>query len=728
MSLDATGRAIAVGNLPLSMVVAPDGRHAIVLLSGWRTQGIQVVDLESGSVVQSIEKPSTFIGLAFSPDGKSVYASGGNDDAIYAYAWRDGQLVDERVISIKSKTGLRYPAGIAVSRDGKLLYVAENVGDSIAVIDIAAGTVVQRLATEHYPYAVVLSSSGELYSSAWGGYHVSIFGISGNGRLSAKKRVRVGRHPSALLLDGHMLYVALASVDGVAVVDTKKRKVIATLDDRSPGGPREGSTPNAMALSHDRKQIFVAEGDNNAVAVFDLATRKLMGRIPVDWYPAALIASRERLLVLNAKGDGTHPNPEGPTPRDNSEHPYYTLALIDGSIRVIPLPLTNLAALSKRVATANRWNVPRKTQSYPPFKHVIYIIKENRTYDQIFGDLPQGDGDPSLLFFPRAVSPNHHALAERFGLFDRFFTNAEVSAQGHMWSTGAYSTDYTEKTVHAAYADKRPSIDEGEVDEPAEGFLWSRAIEKQIGVRIYGELAEPDENKKTYHSTKREAAPYTSRDYPAFDMHIPDQKRADVWLAELQEFVRRGEMPQLQILHLPNDHTLGGRAGRRSPRAFVADNDLALGRIIEALSQSPFWPDTVVFVLEDDAQDGPDHVDSHRSICLVISAWSKSGVHHQFVNTTDIVGAIGKILGLRSMSQFDQNARPLDGVFAAKPDLAPYRALTPAVSLDEKNPEKGKAAELSAPLDFERVDSIDDALFNRILWEWRAQETHSQTR
>jgi hypothetical protein len=209
-------------------------------------------------------------------------------------------------------------------------------------------------------------------------------------------------------------------------------------------------------------------------------------------------------------------------------------------------------------------------------------------------------------------------------------------------------------------------------------------------------------------------------------MTISDQRRADVWLAELQEFVRRGSMPQLEIIHLPSDHTSGTKAGRPTPRAYMADNDLALGRMIEALSQTPFWRDTVVFVVEDDAQDGPDHVDSHRSVCLVVSPWSRGGVQHHFINTSDVIGAIDRILGLRPMSQYDLHAHPLDGVFASKPDLSPYRAITPQVPLDETNPEKTKAAELSSNVDFDHVDSVDDALFNRILWEWRALESRSQ--
>ena len=274
---------------------------------------------------------------------------------------------------------------------------------------------------------------------------------------------------------------------------------------------------------------------------------------------------------------------------------------------------------------------------------MVYIIKENRTYDQVLGDLKEGDGDPALVFFGKAISPNHHALALRFGLFDRFFTNAEVSSQGHIWSTAAYVTDFGEKTIPSAYAGKREGVDGEEIDEPINGFLWTLAGKKGISFRDYGEMVKVPEG---WPVTQREVASSVSPTYPAFDLKTPDQARADAWIAELEKFVRAGEMPRLEVMHLPSDHTAGGRAGFRTPRAFMADNDLALGRIVEALSKSPFWKDTVIFVLEDDSQAGPDHIDSHRSCFFAISAYNRPGTMHRFANTTDVVAAIEDILGL----------------------------------------------------------------------------------
>src|SRR6185369_3503035 len=288
----------------------------------------------------------------------------------------------------------------------------------------------------------------------------------------------------------------------------------------------------------------------------------------------------------------------------------YTLGQLSGTLTSLPanIKTTELVQLTARVARSNNWSRRPGLPAYPPFKHVIYIIKENRTYDQVLGDLPAGDGDSSLVFFPRPVSPNHHALADRFGLFDRFFCNAEVSSQGHVWSTGAYVTDYGEKTIPTLYAYRRNGNDRGDVDEPASGYIWNAAIRKGLKLRNYGEFGEPVPNKDEhapvrYHAVKTALDPYTSPLYPSFDMTIPDQVRVDVWLKEFQQYVRGGNLPDLEIMHLPSDHTSGGRPGRRTPKAHMADNDLALGRLVEAVSKSPYWKDTVLFVLEDDAQD-----------------------------------------------------------------------------------------------------------------------------
>ena len=751
--LDPAGVSHDLGPLPLAMTLSPDKSRVVVLLNGWREQGIQVLDRSSGRVLQTVPLRAVFLGLTFSPDAKSLYVSGGNGDVVYRFAWSGNQatLADSIALAVKQRdhSGTRYPAEIAISRDGRTLYAAENLADSLAVIDLTTGRVVQRLATEKYPYGVVVGSDGTVYVSTWGGWTVSAFPAQANGRLDGGTRIRVARHPSAMLLnaDGSRLFVASGSTDRVSVVDTRAQRVIATLNDPSPE-TGEGSTPNELSLSPDGTRLFVAEADNNAVGIFDLSPEtagiaaasgrdSLVGRIPVGWYPSGLIADGNDLLVINAKGSGTAPNPGHWQPGHHmpAHTPDHTLGQINGTLTIInPMrpSAVDLQALSNRVATANGWNSPQHAKKYPPFEHVIYIIKENRTYDQVFGDLPQGDGDSSLTFFPRSVSPNHHALAERFGIFDRFFVNAEVSPDGHNWSTAAYVTDYSEKTIPSHYSSRgrtydyqgtnRGAIPDDDVSEPSSGYLWNLAETAGITYRNYGEfVSEADDppaagSRVMTTATKRALVGHTNTEYSGWNLDIPDQARVDVWLKDFQQFVQTGQLPALEIMTLPNDHTSGASAGKPTPRAYMADNDLALGRIIEALSKSPFWKNTVVFVLEDDAQDGPDHVDSHRSPMLVISAYNRGKVFHRFANTSDVVATIEDILGLGRMSQFDRYGRPLREIWETTPDLTPYVALRPSVPLTEKNPPRTALAEASKKLALAKVDQADEELFNRILW------------
>lgn len=785
--LDPVGRTVDVMPLPLALVPSPEGDALVLLASGWREQGIQVLDRATGEVRQSLPQRSAFVGLAFAPDGRTLYASGGNEDVVYRYRWEQGKatLADSlRLLDAARDTapapgrrsGVRYPAGLAPSRDGRWLYVAENLGDSLAVIDLRTGRVAQRLATERYPYGVAVSAQGVVYASAWGGHTVSVFTPTGEDArpLEPATRIAVSRHPSALLLgaSGSRLFVASASTDRVDVVDTRARRVLTTLHDRPPAGPGQGSTPNALALSGDGRRLYVAEGDANAVAVFALGAAtaglaagtavpgdddRLLGRIPAGWYPSAVLVHGDSLYVGNGKGRGTRANPGGPGPRASAQaqrqgpgpvaaranpDTTYTLGQLGGTVMAVALRALGdgaLPPLSARVARANGWDAPEGSRQrdarapYPPLRHVIYVIKENRTYDQIFGDLPQADGDTSLLFFGRDVTPNHHALAERFGIWDRFFVNAEVSPDGHNWSMAAYTTDYLQKTIPSNYSGRGRSYDyegtnrgvipEDDVAEPANGYLWNLVQQKGLTFRNYGEFVVPPDVKGPLPSGYRGSKPFleahTNPDFPGYDLSVTDQRRADVWIAELGEFVRRGRLPALSIVRLPNDHTAGARPGAPTPRAYMADNDLALGRMIEALSRTPFWRSTVVFVLEDDAQNGPDHVDSHRSPLLVISPWSRPGVHHRFANTTDVLATIEEILGLGAMSQFDHYGRPLRDIWTAEPDLRAYSALRPAVSLDERNtaanthPDDARA---SARLALEIEDQADEVTFNRVLW------------
>src|SRR6266480_464477 len=722
--LDPAGEAVDLGSLPINLVLAPEKDRAVVVLSGWREQGVQVVDLKTRRVTQTLLQDGAFYGASFSPDGQRLCVSGGNTDVLFVYAWRDGAATLESKFELaKAKTeygmGTSYPAGLVFSPNGKFIYVAEDVGDRLAVVNAATGEITQRFSTDHYPYAVTLTADDLAFVSAWGGRTVSQFRVLPDGPLAYLDRIAVGPHPSALAASGTSLYVTLAGSDRIAVVDTKLRKVARYLHDAAPGAPPEGSTPNAVAITSDGRRLLIAEADNNAVAVFDLGTGKLLGRVPTDWYPTAIPEAGDQLLTLSGKGHGTHANPDGPVPLTN--FPFgkplaYVLGQLNGSLRVLPSSMSaaKLAALTRRVTAANNWQRQSAPRRYPPFKHVIYIIKENRTYDQVLGDMKEGDGDASLVYFPDiTVTPNHHALARRFGLFDRFFANAEVSSQGHIWSTAAYVTNYGEKIVPSGYAGKHADMDGEESDEPERGFLWTLAKREGVSFRDYGEMVKGNPG---WPVTQRDLGANVNPDYVPMDFVTPDQKRADVWISELQRYVRDSNMPQLEVMWLPMDHLAAGRPGKCTPRACMADNDLALGRLVQALSHSPYWKDTVIFVVEADAQARPDHTDSHRAPFYAISSYNRSGTVHRFINTTDVIAAIEDILGMGRLSKFDYFSRSLADIFASAPDLTPYGPIIPTQDLNEKNPQNTAAARLSENLDLSAPDRVDDQLYNRILW------------
>lgn len=760
--LDPVGREIPVGNMPLSVLASPDGRYAALLLSGWREEGLQIVDVAAGHVTQTLPQKGAFVGMAYSPDGSTLYTSGGGADFIYAYHWQDGRATLSDSIDVTAPgdhRGSRNVAGIALAPDGATLYAAENLSDSLSVVDLASRRVVQRLPAGRAPYQVIAASDGRVYVSVWGDSIIDVFtsrNANERGKLRLTSRLAAGRHPSAMTLgsSGARLFVASASTDRVTVLNTETGHIIATLRDSVPAPVAEGSTPDGLALSRDGHTLYVVEADNNAVAMFALsdrtagstveaslalsrnATDHFLGRMPTQWYPTAVLvrtsSGSDSLVVVNGKGKGTAanptmPQPAAPLPRDSHA---YTLGQLDGTISVMAaLPSdAELAELTQRVDAANDWIANGRlteratgSNAFSPIQHVIVIIKENRTFDQVLSDMHGADGDTTLQYFPQSVSPNHHAIAARFGIYDRFFTNAEVSSQGHPWSTAAYVTDYTEKITPSTYSGRRAEPDDaGGADTPVAGYLWTLAIDRNLWFRNYGEYGNPapDSSGGTvhYHSSLPDLDRYTDDLYPPFDVAIEDQKRADAWLAEFTRFEHADSLPALETMHLPSDHTAGARAGMHTPRAMFADNDLALGRIIQALSRSQFWRSTAVFVLEDDAQAGPDHVDSHRSVLLVISPYARAGVIHRFVNTTDVLATIEEILHLPALSKFDEFAHPLREIWQSTPDLRPYTAIVPTQSLDERNPANRPMTIASASLDLSGPDRVDDARFNHILW------------
>jgi DNA-binding beta-propeller fold protein YncE len=553
----------------------------------------------------------------------------------------------------------------------------------------------------------------------------------------------------ALTRSGKRLFVANASRNTVTAFDTETGKATETICAALFPKALPGSTPNSLALSPDETLLFVANADNNMVAVFDISTpakTRSLGFIPAGWYPTSVRVTPDgkSLLIANGKGITPKANPLGPQPErswSTNQTVEYIGSLFRGTLSIIDLPsrqtlkqqLANYTAqvyASSPLKAENQQSalrpadspIPSKPGDPSPIKYCLYIIKENRTYDQIFGDMREGNGDPQLCLFPERVTPNFHQLARDFVLLDNFYVESEVSADGHEWTMGAYATDFVEKMWPLSYghntSGKFPYPSEGNfpIAAPAGGYLWDRAQEAGLTYRSYGEFVN---NGKTPtdpgHTRVKALQGHFDERFRGFDLSYPDAKRADRFIAELKRFEMEGDMPRLQILRLPNDHTHGATEGTLTPTAYLGDNDLALGRLVEAISHSKFWPQVAIFVVEDDAQNGPDHVDAHRTSAFVISPYVKrAAVDSTLYSTSSMLRTMELILGLKPMTQFDAAARPMFASFQATPDLRPYTARSANVDLEARNPKVAWGGELK--LNFAREDAIDDLLLNEIVW------------
>jgi YVTN family beta-propeller protein len=605
-----------------------------------------------------------------------------------------------------------------------------------------------------FPYACVLDESKKhLYVSLWALASVVVFDTE-NKQITATWPTE--EHPNEMLLgpSGKTLFVANANRNTVSVLDTETGKTLETLSAALYAKSPPGSTPNSLALSPDGKLLFVANACNNNVAVFDVSQpgkSYSLGFIPVGWYPTSVRVTPDgkHLLVANGKGQSSRANRHGPQP-GKLDPPgtvrEYIGGLFKGTLSIIDLPkkrekleeqlkewterafrCTPLLADFAPTGTARRSRnnpIPARVGDRSPIRYVVYIIKENRTYDQVLGDLPQGNGDRSLCIFPEEITPNHHALAREFVLLDNFYVESEVSADGHEWSVGAYASDFVEKGWPLSYGHNQhgkytyPSEGRFKIATPAEGYLWDRAREAGVSYRSYGEFIDNGKNPGDPAIPRAPALQgHFDPWYRCWDMDYPDVKRAERFIAELRRFEKEGGMPRLQIMRLPNDHTYGTSAGKPTPRAMVADNDLAFGRVVEALSRSKFWPRLAIFVVEDDAQNGPDHVDAHRTIAYAISPYVKRGfVDSTMYTTSSMLRTMELILGLRPMSQFDAAATPMFNSFQASPNLRSYKARPVTVDLNEQNPKTAWGSDLSEKMNFAKEDDADDLLLNEVIW------------
>ncbi|GHI00617.1 bifunctional YncE family protein/alkaline phosphatase family protein [Neobacillus kokaensis] len=722
------GSQVTLGDFPMGGALSPDHRYLIVSNDGQGEQSIQVVDLAGKKVIQTVPYKSPealYLGVVFSPDGKTVYASAGGNNKIRVYQFDNGTLTEQAPIKLTdSKKTNFYPAGISVSQDGKFLFVANNLNHSVSKIDLATKAIEKTIAVGKNPYTTLLNQDGtSLYVTNWGESSISVLDPQ---TLTLKKTIPVGLHPNAIVENptNGMIYVSNSDSDSVSIIDPNQQKEIKTLSLSPYKNAPMGSQPNALSLSPDGKTLYVANGGNNDVAVVDLQKEEVTGLIPTAWYPSGIFTYNNQLMVLNAKGLGAGSNREG----------QYIGNMMKGTMSFINVPdERQLKQYTKQVEKNNeiykpagfsaseKFPIPRFEGQESPIKHVIYVIKENRTYDQVFGDMEKGNGDPSLTIFGEDITPNIHKLADQFVLLDNFYANAEISAQGHNWSTAAQANDYVEKNWLANYSGRNRSYDyEGgnEAAYPKAGFLWTNALRSGVTFRNYGEFINYDKNTGKYVAAEASMGNNYDPDFPSYNLKISDLDRYAAWEEEFNEYVKNGNLPQLQIVRLPNDHTLGTKVGELTPQAMVAQNDYALGKLVEAVSNSPYWKDTAIFVTEDDAQNGWDSVDAHRTTSLVISPYTQTGkVDSTLYDTTSMLRTMEMILGMKPMTQFDASAVPMVNSFTHKPDFKPFELEEPRYPLDRKNGENAPMAKESAELDFSGVDHADSDKLNKILWK-----------
>ncbi|NLP12322.1 hypothetical protein GX408_18125 [bacterium] len=789
---------------PNDLALSPDER--LLAVKNWRSLDlIKVRERTVLQSLPFPKSGAAVTGLVWAADGKRIYVSEAEDrirvaelDEQNIMRWGESlvlpRLNQESVVKFRADIGETIsgdpaPSGMALQPDGKRLWVALNRYNSLAAVDLPAGQV-KTVAVGMAPYGVVLSGN-RAYVSNWGGRRPQKgeatanssgsqvlvdpqTGIANNGSVSVVdlnamreiKNIEVGLHPSAMNLsaDGSRLFVACSNSDVVSVIDTRTDEVVETIAVKQSVDLPFGSSPTALALSPDGQVLYVANATENAICQIRLSLRsggplaeaRIEGYIPTGWYPGAvkIDGKGDFLFVANVKGCGSR---NLPTEREGfNSHDHL------GSVSIIRLPdqkkldeytrqvkvnnqlaEQNAAATISTSAAPVQVPIPVGPGQISTFKHVIYIIKENRTYDQVFGDLAQGNGDSSLVLFGREVSPNHHALAETFVLLDNFYCSGILSADGHQWTDEAYVTDYLEKSF-GDFVRSYPYDGDDALAYASSGFIWDHVLRKGLTFRDYGEFVKAeitpadakfmDVYADYLNNTRRvkihakanlaTLEPYLCPTFVGFPTTVPDVYRAREFIRELEQYEKKNNLPNFIIMLLPNDHTSGTRPDLPTPRSAVADNDLALGRIVEAVSKSRFWPETCILVTEDDPQNGFDHVDGHRTVGLVISPYTKRGeVISTLYSQISMVRTIESIFSLPPMNQLDRAVQPMTDCFTLTPNFTPYKALPNNIPLDEINPPlqslNGEArywAEKSLAQDLSNVDRIDDNTFNRIIW------------
>jgi DNA-binding beta-propeller fold protein YncE len=781
----SAGQTSAFPGRPVDLVLSKDAKMLYVK----DNKGIRVIGTEDFKIRQELSFPmkegASMHGLALSHDGKRLYASTAQRNLHVAAINDEGTLKWKRAIELPGPKGPKkyessHSLGMALTRNGKVAYVCLSRNNTLGIVDLVAGKLVKQIDTGVAPYDVALSPDEKFaYVSNWGGRKpkagdktanssgtpalIDERGVAASGTVmkidlennGGLRETAVGLHPCAIALsaDGETLYVANANSDTVSILQTKAFAVKQTLLVRPDPNLPFGSATNALFLSSDGKTLYACNGGNNALAVISLEGKaKVLGFIPTGWYPGAVKSDGKRLFVANIKGEGSRTPKPGKLGWNTHQHrgTVSKIAIPDAAklreytaqVRADSRVPQILAALEKKRSGIKPVPVPRRWGESSVFEHVVYIIKENRTYDQVFGDIKESNAEPKLCIYGEKITPNLHALARQFVLLDNYYCNGVLSADGHAWAIEGNASDHFERQFGGFT--RSYTFGDDPLAYSSSGFLWDKVLLRGLSFRNYGEYNETkvvpakatfkeifDDHRNATGKIKfvdsigiEALRRYSAAGCPGWNLHIPDQVRVDYFLKEFRAAEKKGEWQNLTIMHLPQDHTSGTKAGMPTPRAHVADNDLAVGRLVEAVSNSKFWPKTCIFIIEDDPQDGWDHVDGHRSVCFVLSPYSRRGkVISQFYNQTSVLHTMERILGVPPMNQIDALAPVMTACFSTKPDLTPYQALPANVKLDELNPPakklKGQAriwAEKSVSLDFSKPDAADEDTLNRILW------------
>jgi YVTN family beta-propeller protein len=733
-SLSPAGKILPLGDLPLNLVVSPTGKFIAVTNNGQSRQSITLIDPVTEKILDDVEIKKSWYGLVFSEDESKLYASGGNDNMIVVYSIENARLHRSDSIVLGKPWPVKIsPTGIALDDQAKKLYVATKEDSALYIVNLET-KLFKKLPLGHEAFTCLLSPDRKaLYVSLWGGDKVAVVDPA---KDEVVMTIPVGSNPNDLAQtnNGKYLFVAHANDNSVSVIETATRKVTEVFSTGLFPGRLAGSTPNAIALSKDEKRLYIANADNNCLAVFDMSETgegKSLGFIPTDWYPTSLKVLNGKIWVANGKGGRSLPNPKGPNPYEKrNDSTQYIGGLLKGTLSIIAEPeVQTLKIYSKAVYKNSPYTkeieklaqgeagnpIPRDSTTKSPIKYVFYVVKENRTYDQVLGDMPNGNGDSSLCLFPKKVTPNQHALANEFILLDNFYVNAEVSADGHNWSMAAYANDYVEKTWPTSYGNRGGTYDyEGtrEIAYPKDGFIWDYCQRAGVSYRSYGEFT--DNGKAQIKSLEG----HFDTDYPGYDLSIPDLVRFEKWRHDFDSLVSINSVPRFSTIRLGNNHTAGARVGMPTPRAMVAENDQAVGKLIEHLSHSKIWKESAVFVLEDDAQNGPDHVDAHRSTAFIASPYAKRNVLiSRMYSTASMLRTMELILGLPPMSQYDAAATPMWECFTATPDEKPFKALPPEYNLREMNVKVSSISKKSDAFNLAVMDAAPDLEFSEVIWK-----------